>query len=159
MSSYFLHGSPRCSCILLIFFLSSVYILFDNICAHCVGTPVNLYKQNIYSCILLWLVINKQTQIGTVFSSASAFCRCLVYQSQGLKELFHDKCEDVISWLNGTAFTEGWALYAENPLIATETNCTAFAPYRVRPFEFAPTLCRVRPHTFRVRPHQVEFAP
>ena len=38
-------------------------------------------------------------------------------------------------------------------------NCTAFAPYRVRPFEFAPTLCRVRPHTFRVRPHQVEFAP
>ena len=39
------------------------------------------------------------------------------------------------------------------------TNCTAFAPYRVRPYEFAPTLCRVRPHTFRVRPHQVEFAP
>ena len=27
------------------------------------------------------------------------------------------------------------------------------------PIEFAPTLCRVRPHTFRVRPHQVEFAP
>ena len=40
-----------------------------------------------------------------------------------------------------------------------EWNCTVFAPYRVRPFEFAPTLCRVRPHTFRVRPHQVEFAP
>ena len=35
----------------------------------------------------------------------------------------------------------------------------AFAPYRVRPFGFAPTLYRVRPHTFRVRPHQVEFAP
>ena len=35
----------------------------------------------------------------------------------------------------------------------------AFAPYRVRPFEFAPTLYRVRPHTFRVRPHQVEFVP
>ena len=34
-----------------------------------------------------------------------------------------------------------------------------FAPYRVRPFEFTPTLCRVRPHTFRVRPYQVEFAP
>ena len=27
------------------------------------------------------------------------------------------------------------------------------------PIEFTPTLCRVRPHTFRVRPHQVEFAP
>ena len=34
-----------------------------------------------------------------------------------------------------------------------------FAPYGVRPFKFAPTLCRVRPHTFRVRPYQVEFAP
>ena len=43
--------------------------------------------------------------------------------------------------------------------LSTSLNCTAFAPYRVRPFEFAPTLCRVRPHTFRVRPHQVEFAP
>ena len=31
--------------------------------------------------------------------------------------------------------------------------------HRVRPpIEFAPTLCRVRLHTFRVRPHQVEFA-
>ena len=30
---------------------------------------------------------------------------------------------------------------------------------RSPPIEFAPTLCRVRPHTFRVRPHQVEFAP
>ena len=27
------------------------------------------------------------------------------------------------------------------------------------PIEFAPTLYRARPHTFRVRPHQVEFAP
>ena len=30
---------------------------------------------------------------------------------------------------------------------------------RVRAFEFAPTLYRVRPRNFRVRPHQVEFAP
>ena len=47
-------------------------------------------------------------------------------QSQGFKELFGDKCGDVISWLNSasyyTAFTEGWALYAENPLIAEETD-------------------------------------
>ena len=35
-----------------------------------------------------------------------------------------------------------------------QTICTAVLPYR-EPFEFAPTLCRVRPHTFRVRPHQV----
>ena len=36
--------------------------------------------------------------------------------------------------------------------------CMGIAP-RSPPIEFAPTLCRVRPHTFRVRPHQVEFAP
>ena len=35
----------------------------------------------------------------------------------------------------------------------------AFAPYQVRPFEFAPTLYRDHPHTFRVRPHQVKFTP
>lgn len=56
-------------------------------------------------------------------------------QSQGFKELFYDKCEDVISWLNGisyyTAFTEGWALYAENPLIATETDAYADKPLQL----------------------------
>ena len=35
----------------------------------------------------------------------------------------------------------------------------AFAPYRVRPFEFAPTLYRVRPHTFRVRPPPSRVRP
>ncbi|XP_068740559.1 uncharacterized protein [Montipora capricornis] len=47
-------------------------------------------------------------------------------QVQGFRELFGDNCGGVISWLNGasyyTAFTEGWALYAENPLIAEETD-------------------------------------
>lgn len=41
-------------------------------------------------------------------------------------ELFSDNRGDTISWLNGlsyyTAFTEGWALYAENPLITEETD-------------------------------------
>ena len=45
---------------------------------------------------------------------------------QGFRELFSDTCGGVIAWLNGasyyTAFTEGWALYAENPLIAEETD-------------------------------------
>ena len=45
---------------------------------------------------------------------------------QGFRELFSDTCGGVIGWLNGasyyTAFTEGWALYAENPLIAEETD-------------------------------------
>lgn len=47
-------------------------------------------------------------------------------QVQGFTELFSDTCGGVIGWLNGasyyTAFTEGWALYAENPLIAEETD-------------------------------------
>ena len=40
--------------------------------------------------------------------------------------MFSDSCGGVIGWLNSasyyTAFTEGWALYAENPLIADETD-------------------------------------
>ncbi|KXJ22654.1 hypothetical protein AC249_AIPGENE26565 [Exaiptasia diaphana] len=47
-------------------------------------------------------------------------------QLHSFTELFsNDRC-DVISWLNGvsyyTAFTEGWALYAERVLISQETN-------------------------------------
>jgi len=38
----------------------------------------------------------------------------------------------VISWLNSvtyyTAFTEGWALYAENPLIAEDTDTYKYEP-------------------------------
>ena len=50
----------------------------------------------------------------------------------------------------------------DNPIrkkVFNDKVSTAFAPYRVRPFEFAPTLYRVRSRTFRVRPHQVQFAP
>ena len=51
----------------------------------------------------------------------------LSLQVQGSIEHFYDVCEgSTIGWLNGemyyTAFTEGWALYAENPLIAEETD-------------------------------------
>ena len=45
---------------------------------------------------------------------------------QGLTEHFQDTCGGIISWLSSvtsyTAFTEGWALYAENPLIAYNTD-------------------------------------
>ena len=41
-------------------------------------------------------------------------------------EHFRDSCGGVIAWLDSntyyTAFTEGWALYAENPLIAQYTD-------------------------------------
>ena len=51
------------------------------------------------------------------------FC-CL--QVQGTIEHFHDDCSDALTWLDKetyyTAFTEGWALYAENPLIALDTD-------------------------------------
>lgn len=47
-------------------------------------------------------------------------------QVQGLIEHFRDSCGGVITWLDTytryTAFSEGWALYAENPLIARDTN-------------------------------------
>lgn len=47
-------------------------------------------------------------------------------QVQGLNEHFRDKCNGPESWLDDktyyTAFTEGWGLYAENPLIAQDTN-------------------------------------
>ncbi|XP_031560462.1 uncharacterized protein LOC116296565 [Actinia tenebrosa] len=47
-------------------------------------------------------------------------------QVHSFVELFSDDRGDIISWLNGlsyyTAFTEGWALYAENPLITEETD-------------------------------------
>ncbi|KAK3737262.1 hypothetical protein QZH41_019871 [Actinostola sp. cb2023] len=47
-------------------------------------------------------------------------------QIQGNIENFQDSCSGSIAWLNTmtyyTAFTEGWALYAENPLIAEDTD-------------------------------------
>ncbi|XP_066933605.1 uncharacterized protein [Clytia hemisphaerica] len=48
-------------------------------------------------------------------------------QSQGFNEHFSSSGNnDVIDWLNTityySAFTEGWALYAENPLLAVETD-------------------------------------
>ena len=52
-----------------------------------------------------------------------------------------------------------WSSQIQTQLEIEKTVSAAFASYRVRAFEFAPTLYRVRPRTFRVRPHQVEFAP
>ncbi|XP_068740560.1 uncharacterized protein [Montipora capricornis] len=55
-------------------------------------------------------------------------------QVQGLVEHFQDSGGGVIGWLDSStfyiAFTEGWGLYAENPLIARDTNV-----YDEHPFE------------------------
>ncbi|XP_068679121.1 uncharacterized protein [Montipora foliosa] len=55
-------------------------------------------------------------------------------QVQGLLEHFQDSCGGAISWLDSstsyTAFSEGWALYAESPLIARDTDV-----YDNHPFE------------------------
>ena len=63
------------------------------------------------------------------------------------------RCLQYGVWRN-SLFLFSYTNCAVNPLVSA-----AFAPYRNRPFEFAPTLYCVRPHTFRVRPHSVEFAP
>lgn len=51
---------------------------------------------------------------------------CPISQVQGNIEHFSDSCGGVIGWLDSitryTAFTEGWGLYAENPLIAQDTD-------------------------------------
>lgn len=55
-------------------------------------------------------------------------------QVQGLQEHFIDKCGGVIKWLDAetyyTAFTEGWALYAENPLIGEDTDTYKNEPWQ-----------------------------
>ena len=47
-------------------------------------------------------------------------------QLQGYQEHFQDTCGGEIAWVSSmtsyTAFSEGWALYAENPLIAYDTD-------------------------------------
>ena len=51
---------------------------------------------------------------------------CNRFQSQGYVEHFQDSCQDPISWIQTNTFflefAEGWALYAENPLIAKYTD-------------------------------------
>lgn len=55
-------------------------------------------------------------------------------QRQGSLEHFQDTCGGVIGWLDSisyyTAFTEGWALYAENPLISNDTDVYDEEPMR-----------------------------
>ncbi|KAL9963975.1 hypothetical protein ACROYT_G027540 [Oculina patagonica] len=50
-------------------------------------------------------------------------------QSQGYQELFADQCKDGVNF-GATAFREGWALYAENPLAAQDIDL-----YKNRPLE------------------------
>lgn len=48
------------------------------------------------------------------------------FQIQGHLEHFRDNCGGTIAWLDGltsyTGFKEGWAMYAEYPLIGRDTN-------------------------------------
>ncbi|XP_068722705.1 uncharacterized protein [Montipora capricornis] len=54
-------------------------------------------------------------------------------QVQGLAEHFIDKCGGIIKWLDEetgyTAFSEGWALYAEDPLIGEDTDTYKNEPW------------------------------
>ena len=50
----------------------------------------------------------------------------LIHCLTGKIEYFSDPCEDALNWLDTKSdysfFKEGWALYAEKPLIADETD-------------------------------------
>ena len=51
----------------------------------------------------------------------------VTFQSQGYLENFVDPCDDAGAWLENIvslypAFTEGWALYSENPLLAKDVD-------------------------------------
>lgn len=64
--------------------------------------------------------------IYLVTKSVGYFLLPSLTQVQGLEEHFRDSCGGVIKWLDQetyyTAFTEGWGLYAENPLIGEDTD-------------------------------------
>ncbi|EDO42105.1 predicted protein [Nematostella vectensis] len=55
-------------------------------------------------------------------------------QVQGLVEHFRDNCGDSVTWLDTatsyTAFSEGWGLYAENPLVARDTDTYDGEPFQ-----------------------------
>jgi len=56
----------------------------------------------------------------------------LYLQVQGYTEHFTDSCEGPIRWIAVNtlylAFAEGWALYAENPLIPENTSAYQVDP-------------------------------
>ena len=58
----------------------------------------------------------------------------IITQVQGLEEHFRDSCGGVIEWLDlessYTAFSEGWGLYAENPLIGEDTDTYKDEPWQ-----------------------------
>lgn len=50
----------------------------------------------------------------------------MLFFFQGLREHFHSHCGGLMTWLDKqnvfTAFSEGWALYSENPLMSDDTE-------------------------------------
>ena len=98
--------------------------------------------------------IKGRTRLGAIPSAYSLHYR-LVYNAIGSHWSVSQTSLFWLFWKSSRATFS----FIQILLPFMELVSAAFAPYRVRPFEFAPTLYRVRPHTFRVRPHQVEFAP
>lgn len=67
-----------------------------------------------------------ELDIFTLYSFVLFLFVFLFLQLQGYQEHFQDTCGGEIAWVSSvtsyTAFLEGWALYAENPLIAYDTD-------------------------------------
>ncbi|XP_015767204.1 PREDICTED: uncharacterized protein LOC107345966 isoform X4 [Acropora digitifera] len=86
----------------------------DAICSRSAKYYIPFFLENLGPRFSEWTVTAHETRPGHHT------------QVQGNIEHFGDNCGGVIEWINLNpkygAFTEGWALYAENPLIAQYTD-------------------------------------
>ena len=60
------------------------------------------------------------------FIRSISYCKQFFISPAGHIEHFADKCGGVPAWLDKntyyTAFTEGWGLYSENPILSDDTD-------------------------------------
>ncbi|EDO33631.1 predicted protein [Nematostella vectensis] len=112
------HSTPNCPVKLDVDFNPSVaaqgYTPSDEICSHAAVYTIPFFLKKAGPRFEEWTVSAHETRPGHHL------------QAQGYKERFRPGEKGVIRWLSDfiyfLGFQEGWALYAENPLIANETD-------------------------------------
>ena len=90
-----------------------------------------------------WVICNIQTSVVMKIFGGEANLHASVYGSLISKFILYlmSRIQEILGGVRNIPCT---AIPPE--------NCTALTPYRVRPFEFAPTLCRVCPHLMLCSP-------